>query len=103
MLALVLPGIVWLAVVSVAASRAGPCLPFALVAVGVLLFVVFLPKDVEVNYIAAGRAFAFVPLAAILALPLLRAVGRPGPRAVGGAMLLLSPVWFLLVSVLMSA
>ena len=102
MLALVLPGIVWLAVVSVAASQAGLRLPFALVAVGVLLFVVFLPKDVEVNYIAAGRAFAFVALAAILALPLLHSIGRPGRRALGGAMLLLSPAWFLLVAVLMS-
>ncbi|HEX4521214.1 MAG TPA: hypothetical protein VH063_16655 [Gaiellaceae bacterium] len=97
LLAVVLPGLVWL-VLALDRLRSGrPTLPQFMVIVSVLLFVVLVPSAVEAVYESAGRTITSLVLAVILWLPDLRASPPYRPRLVDGAIWLLTPVWFLIV------
>ena len=93
LLAVVVPGVAWLALALAAAARSRLSLPLALLIVNALLFVVFLPGSAYVDYSSAGRATAPVLLAAILALPTLRALPRPTPTLARAGLLVWTPVW----------
>ncbi len=97
LLAVVLPGLVWLALALGRLASGRPSLPLFMVIVSVFLFVVLVPSAVEVDYESAGRTITALVLAVILWLPDLRVEPRFRPRLVDGAIWLLTPVWFLVV------
>ena len=100
LLAVVLPGLAWLALALGRLASGKPSLPLFMVIVSVVLFVVLVPSAVEVVYESAGRTISALVLAVILWLPDLRAEPRFRPRLVEGAIWLLTPAWFLIVLVL---
>jgi hypothetical protein len=96
LLAVVIPGLVWLALgVWTAASR-GLDLALALVVANAALFVVWLPRAVYVDFTAASRASTALVFAAILAVPSVLALGG-ARRGAGRAYLLFTPVWLLAI------
>lgn len=72
--------------------------PAALALVNVLLFVVFLPDGVDVDYGAAGRAAIGVVLAALYCLPAWRPRGPAGHTALGAGAFAWSVGWYLVVA-----
>jgi hypothetical protein len=78
----------------------------ALLLVNVLLYVVFLPTSVDVDYGAAGRAAVGVVLATLYCVPAWSVVTASSGRAAGvvlgslgwGALLSWSLAWYLLVA-----
>jgi hypothetical protein len=64
----------------------------------VLLYVVFLPTGVDVDYGAAGRAAIGVVLAALYCLPAWRPHGLRRASVVGVGALAWSIVWYLVVA-----
>ena len=97
LLAVVLPGLLWLALALLRLASGKPTLPLFMVIVSVVLFVVLVPSAVEVVYESAGRTITALVLAVILWLPDLRAEPPFRPRLVDGAIWLLTPAWFLIV------
>ena len=72
--------------------------PAALLLANVLLYVVFLPGSVDVDYGAAGRAAIGVVLAALYCLPAWRPRGVVGLVAVGAGAFAWSVGWYLAVA-----
>ena len=70
----------------------------ALLLVNALLYVVFLPASVDVDYGAAGRAAIGVVLAALYCLPAWRARGFAGMGAVAAGAVAWSVGWYLVVA-----
>ena len=73
-------------------------MPAALLLANVLLYVVFLPGSVDVDYGAAGRAALGVVLAALYCLPAWRPRGVAGLVAVGAGAFAWSVAWYLVVA-----
>jgi hypothetical protein len=97
LLAVVLPGLLWLALALVRLGSGKPSMPLFMVIASVVLFVVLVPSAVEAVYESAGRTITALVLAVILWLPELRTEPRFSPRLVTAGIWLLTPVWFLIV------
>jgi hypothetical protein len=98
--AIVIPGVVWLALGVWAASRRGIDFALALVILTAALFVVWLPKGSYVDFLAAIRASTALVLVAVLAVPTLLELHGGGKRVAGACLLMLTPLWLLCALVL---
>ena len=99
-LTVVLPALALAALAAPLLARRDARLPAAVLLANVLLYVVFLPKGVYVDYGAAGRAAIGVLLAAVYCVPSWRKVQWRPPRA-SLALAVFLPwtiVWYLLVA-----
>ena len=92
-LAVILPGLVWLALAGWAAVTGRVGLAIGLVVANVAAFVVWLPPDVYANFGSADRASVGLALAAVLAVPLLRGFPPLWNRLVPSALALLTLGW----------
>jgi hypothetical protein len=97
----VLPTLLALAALAALRLRGGDRWARAALALNAAIFVVFLPSPIAVDYGAAGRASLGVLLGVIYCLPSVRE--RMGHRQARALALVWSPLWFLLVALLLGA
>jgi len=91
----VVPGLVWVALAVWASVVRRLTLPLALVIVNVAFFVVWLPPDTYVNYLASARQSTGLALAAVLAAPSVLALEGFGRTTARVALLMLTPLWLM--------
>jgi hypothetical protein len=94
LLAVVVPGVLWLIVGALAARERRFNLAIGLVVANAALFVVWLPGRVYEAFASAGRSSVGLVLAAVVAIPLLWDLPGGTRRVSMAAVVLLTPAWF---------
>jgi hypothetical protein len=102
MLTVVVPGLLWAALAIRALRRKLSLEPWFVLA-NVLVFVVWLPTPVSVDYGSMGRAAIGIVLASLVALPQVKAVLRDNPRGLHRALALWSLPYYLVIAIVFTA
>jgi len=98
-LAVVLPALAWTGAATVSLLRDAAAPELWLLLANVLVFVVFLPKPIDVEYGSAARACCGVVAAAILSVPALDRALAGGRRMRPLLLLAWSPLWYAAASI----